>query len=91
VCYKELVDDEEQLHQYLRMSKYQFNDLLSRIEPLITKKNTTFQHVTVTDKEKNILSDNVCRRLMAARCDDDKEVRTLYTLNNVTAASLPPS
>jgi hypothetical protein len=37
---------------------------------------------------KNILSDNVCRRLMAARCDGDEEVRTLYnayTLNNVTA------
>jgi hypothetical protein len=33
--YKELVDDEEKFHQYFRMSKYQFNDLLSRIEPLI--------------------------------------------------------
>jgi hypothetical protein len=26
---------------------------------------------------KNILSDNACRHLMAARCDDDGEVRTL--------------
>jgi hypothetical protein len=34
------------------MSKYQFSDLLSKTEPLITKKNTTFQLVTVTDKEK---------------------------------------
>jgi hypothetical protein len=66
--YKELVDDEENFHQYFRMSKYQFSDL-SRIEPLITKKNPTFQHVTVTD--------NVCRRLMAARCDGDEEVRSL--------------
>jgi hypothetical protein len=40
---KELADDEETFHQYFRMSKYQFNDLLSRIEPLITKKNTTFR------------------------------------------------
>jgi hypothetical protein len=40
--YKELVDDEEKFHQYFRMSKYQFNDLFSRIEPLITK-NTTFR------------------------------------------------
>jgi hypothetical protein len=29
--YKELVDDGEKFHQYFRMSKYQFNDLLSRI------------------------------------------------------------
>jgi hypothetical protein len=36
------------------MSKNQFNDLVSRIEPLITKKNTIFQHVTVTDKEKTL-------------------------------------
>jgi hypothetical protein len=43
--YKELVDDEDKFHQYFRMSKYEFNNLLSRIEPLITKKNTTFQHV----------------------------------------------
>jgi hypothetical protein len=57
--YKELADDEEKFHQYFRMSKYQFNNLLSSIEPLITKKNTafreaitSFQHVTVTDKEK---------------------------------------
>jgi hypothetical protein len=26
--YKELVDAEEKFHQYFRMSKYQFNDLL---------------------------------------------------------------
>jgi hypothetical protein len=50
--YKELVYDEEKFHQYFWMSEYQFKDFLSRIEPLKTKKNTTFQHVMVTDEEK---------------------------------------
>jgi hypothetical protein len=49
--YKELVDDEEKFHQYFRMSKYQFNDLLSRIEPLITNKNTTFREAITPIKK----------------------------------------
>jgi hypothetical protein len=49
--YKELVDDEEKFHQYFRVSKYQFTDLLLRIEPQIRKKNTTFRE-TITPIKK---------------------------------------
>jgi hypothetical protein len=49
--YKELVDDEEKCYQHFRMSKYKFNYLLSRIEPLITKKNTTFREAITPIKK----------------------------------------
>jgi hypothetical protein len=59
-------------------------NFISTSECLNTNSMTCYQeynhYISACDGDrqgKNILSDNVCRRLMAARCDGDEEVRTL--------------
>lgn len=49
--FRELMDDETKFFQYFRMSKYKFHELLSIIEPVITKQNTTFRE-SITAKQK---------------------------------------
>ena len=49
--YRELMDDEDKFFQYFRLSQYQFNQLLHKIEVVITKQNTSFKEA-ITPKEK---------------------------------------
>jgi hypothetical protein len=48
---KELEDYEEKFFKYFRMSKYQFNVLLLKIESNISKQNTHFRE-TIPPKQK---------------------------------------
>ena len=41
--FKHLSDDEEKFFQYFRMSSFQFNELLRKIENDIAKRNTNFR------------------------------------------------
>lgn len=41
--YKELVDDEERFYKYFRMSQYEFQTIITKISPVITKQNTKFR------------------------------------------------
>jgi hypothetical protein len=45
--YKELADDKMKFCQYFRMSKYQFNYLLQKIEKDLKKRNTTFREAVL--------------------------------------------
>ncbi|CAH2088857.1 unnamed protein product [Euphydryas editha] len=49
--FKELVDDEKKFFIYFRMSRYQFDILLNKIELLITKQDTVFKEA-LSPKEK---------------------------------------
>lgn len=49
--YRHLVDDEEKFFSYFRMTSFQFNELLRKIENDITKRNTTFRE-SLSPKEK---------------------------------------
>ncbi|GBP87903.1 hypothetical protein EVAR_66382_1 [Eumeta japonica] len=49
--YKHLVEDEEKFFQYFRMSTYQFNVLLKKIENDIFRRNTNFREC-LSSKEK---------------------------------------
>lgn len=49
--YRELIDDDTKFFQYFRMPKYKFCELLSIIEPVITKQNTTFRE-SISTKQK---------------------------------------
>lgn len=49
--YNELLDNETKFYRYFGISTYQFNDLLLKIKPIITKKNTSFREaITPTEK-----------------------------------------
>jgi hypothetical protein len=43
ILYRELADGGMKFYQYFRLSKYQFNYLLQKIEKDLKKKNTTFR------------------------------------------------
>lgn len=49
--FKELIDDEEKNVSYFRMSRYQFDILLNKIELLISKQDTIFKE-SLSPKEK---------------------------------------
>ncbi|CAG5016043.1 unnamed protein product [Parnassius apollo] len=49
--FKELIDDEEKFFLYFRMSRFQFDILLKKIELLITKQDTVFKEA-LSPKEK---------------------------------------
>lgn len=49
--YRHLVDDEEKFFSYFRMTSFQFNELLRKIENDITKRNTPFRD-SLSPKEK---------------------------------------
>ncbi|CAG9124560.1 unnamed protein product [Plutella xylostella] len=49
--FKELIDDEEKNFSYFRMSRYQFDILLNKIELLISKQDTIFKE-SLSPKEK---------------------------------------
>ncbi|PSN38572.1 hypothetical protein C0J52_19755 [Blattella germanica] len=49
--FQELTDDDTKFFQYFRMSKYQFNDLLSNIEEQLQLQNTTFREA-ISAKQK---------------------------------------
>ncbi|KAL4720971.1 hypothetical protein ACJJTC_019231 [Scirpophaga incertulas] len=49
--YRHLVEDEEKFFQYFRMSTYQFNMLLQKIENDISRRNTNFREC-LSSKEK---------------------------------------
>ncbi|KAL4153738.1 hypothetical protein QTP88_001571 [Uroleucon formosanum] len=49
--YKQLTDHEEKFFKYFRMTKKQFNVLLSKIKTTIRKKNTSFRKV-ISPREK---------------------------------------
>jgi hypothetical protein len=40
---KELTDDEKKFYQYFRMCRYQFYNLLKKVQVDLFKKNTTFR------------------------------------------------
>ena len=48
--YTEVMDDEEKFFQYFRLSQYQFNELLQKIEVVISKRNSSFKEA-ITLKE----------------------------------------
>jgi hypothetical protein len=49
--FKHLIDDEEKFFMYFRMTSFQFNELLIKVENVITRKNTTFRD-SLTPREK---------------------------------------
>lgn len=49
--YKELVDDEDRFFKYFRMSKYEFETIVTRITPVITKQDTKFKE-SLSPREK---------------------------------------
>lgn len=49
--YKELIDNEERFFKYFRMSHYEFEFILNKIKPLITKQNTKFKE-SIQPREK---------------------------------------
>lgn len=49
--YKQLTDHEEKFFKYFRMTKIQFNVLLSKIKTTIRKKNTSFRKA-ISPREK---------------------------------------
>ncbi|XP_023228048.1 protein ALP1-like [Centruroides sculpturatus] len=58
--FKELVDDEERFLKYFRMSKYEFETIVTKIKPMITKQDTKFKE-SLSPREKVA----VCLRFLA--------------------------
>jgi hypothetical protein len=49
--FKELTDDELKFYQYFRMSRYQFNNLLKKVQVDLLKNNTAFREA-ISPQEK---------------------------------------
>lgn len=85
--YNELLDDEVKFHQYFRMSRLQFPELLNYLEEAVSKRNTSFREA-ITAKEKlafGILAQRfrIFRRQLKFKPENvDKTVLASCTLHN---------
>ncbi|KAJ8961703.1 hypothetical protein NQ318_021303 [Aromia moschata] len=58
--YRHLVNDEDIFFQYFRMTSFQFNELLRKVENDITKRNTNFREIS--EAEDHDLNLDAARR-----------------------------